>query len=193
MATQKPATNTVALNATGWRDLTASGLAIRVGATAPDLINLFGNLWVYGFDASTIESGYLILHPNHDVKPGSGSGGIEVHVHWAPTNTNTGVVRWGFEYSYARGFSVDVFPAASTEYLEQAGSGVANTHQIVDSGLITIANYEPDGIILARIFRDATHVNDTYTGDAALLSVDIHYQSDRDNTSARTRGAGWDP
>lgn len=190
MTTQRPTALLIKQTATGWRDLVMPGISFRGGAIAPDLVTFVGGIYQYAFDAAIVEELYSIGHPNHDYKPGTQ---VDVHIHWAPSNTNTGVVRWGVEYSFARGFSIEAFPATTTQYLEQAGSGTDRMHQIVDSGLITIANFETDGLIAVRVFRDATHVNDTYNADAFFLGCDFHFQSDRECTSNRLRGGGWDP
>ena len=40
------------------------------------------------------------------------------------------------------------------------------------------------------VFRDAS---DTFVGGVGLELVDLHFQSDRNATTQRNRGAGWDP
>jgi len=38
---------------------------------------------------------------------------------------------------------------------------------------------------MVRLFRDANHVNDTFTGVSHGLTVDVHYQADRLHTLNR--------
>jgi hypothetical protein len=106
-----------------------------------------------------------------------------------PLSSGTGVVRWGLEWTFAiRNDSTPaVFGTTTFTYLEQAACGTPYSHQIIevaDPG-ITLANCEPDTLIQVRIFRDATHVNDTYVGDAIGLFLDAHYRVDRQATPNR--------
>ena len=166
----------------GWNDLTSTLLAGKTtGGAAPAWAAWAGtNIYTWQFSASTIDSLQVApFHFEHDYKIGSA---VYPHIHWKPDDTNTGVVRWGLEFTYAIGHGQAAFPTAtSIIYLEQAGSGEAYKHQIIevpDPG-VTLAGLEPDTIVQTRIFRDATHINDTYTGVAHGLTVDAHYRTDR--------------
>ena len=166
----------------GWNDLTSTLLAGKTTAGAAPVWAAWAgtNIYTWQFSASTIDSLQVApFHFEHDYKIGSA---VYPHIHWKPDDTNTGVVRWGLEFTYAIGHGQAAFPTATdTIYLEQAGSGEAYKHQIIevpDPG-VTLAGLEPDTIVQTRIFRDATHINDTYTGVAHGLTVDAHYRTDR--------------
>jgi len=177
---------------TGWRDLIMPFTASEKGAlNAPDFAKAFDDgsgstgLWGYHFDKSTVEELFMVFHLDHDYKVGTA---FYPHVHWCPTNTDTGTVRWGMEWAYAtrNDDTYSVFgngtPAQTTyTYLEQAAGGTAYAHQVIevaDPG-VTITGAEPDTLFWVRIFRDASHANDTYNNDAIGLSLDAHYQIDR--------------
>ncbi|MEG3619621.1 hypothetical protein V5T82_14230 [Magnetovibrio sp. PR-2] len=170
---------------TGWNDLTAPLNAAKLGGVNDPNFKVFqGGLYAYAFDPNTAEEVFLVFHFDHDIKPGSD---FFPHVHWAPEDTNTGTVRWGIEYSIARGHSQDAFSTPTTVYIEQAATGTAYQHQVAEHATgVSMANLEPDTLVIARMFRDASHANDTYTGDAFAFMVDMHYQTDREVTVNRS-------
>lgn len=96
---------------------------------------------------------------------------IHPHIHIMETGA-TGTIRFGMEYTWA---NVDgVFPAPTTIYGETAADGVTGTHKMLDFGYITNTGEEISSVLHIRLFRDGTHANDTYTGDIAFMSFDIH-------------------
>lgn len=175
----------------GWKDMIMPFYSASAGPalSTPGWVKVrddgAGSTGVYqrGFDDTVEEELFATFHVDHDYKVGTA---WYPHVHWMPLSTGVGVVRWGIEWTYAVRDDVTpaVFGVTQFTYLEQAGCGTANTHQVIevaDPG-ITLANCEPDTLIMCRIFRDATHVNDTYVGDAIGLFLDAHYQIDRNAT-----------
>ena len=170
----------------GWRDMmmpftAATGPGVGTPGFAKVRDDGAGStgVFAYLFDSTIEEELFLTFHVDHDYKVGSA---WYPHVHWMPTTTNTGTVRWGIEWTYApRTTSPTSFGTTQFTYIEQAATGTAYDHliaEVSDPG-ITLANCQPDTVIIARVFRDATHANDTYTGDAAGLFLDAHYQVDR--------------
>ena len=108
------------------------------------------------------------------------------YIHWSPgNNTNTGVVRWGLEYILAKGHGQEAFTSPTTVYVEQAGSGTAYQHQLVQvaegDGILT-ESLEPNSVLMFRVFRDGAHANDTFTGNAFGLYLGLHYQRIREGT-----------
>jgi len=139
-------------------------------------------IYARAFDDTVEESLLTAFHIPHGVADTE----VYPHVHWSPMTTGTGTVRWGFEWVYARGYSQEAFGSTSFEYLEQAGSGAANSHQVIENETpITLPTIGPDGMILGRLFRDCTHPNDTYVGDAIGLFMDFHVYVDRFSTPNR--------
>ena len=172
----------------GWKDLVAdASRANASGGGAPTWAVMVSGIYAYRFSATATNEIWLTFHVPHDVKPNTR---LIPHFHWCSSGTNTGNCRWGLEYSYAKRDNTPnrVFPASTTVYALQAGSGSALAHQIVeipnpdtDGILVT----EPDGLIMCRAFRDGANAADTLTDAAFLLSVDLHYQSDREGTPSR--------
>lgn len=147
-----------------------------------------GSTGVYGyaFSPTLLNELWVDFHLNHDYKVGTA---FYPHIHWAPTNTDTGTVRWGIEWSYAHrtghtGGGPTAFGTTTITYIEQAAPGVVNQHMVAEVAApgITLTAAEPDMVILARVFRDAAHVNDTFTGSALGFFLDAHYQIDRHGT-----------
>jgi len=165
----------------GWRDLVASFTTGRVQGIAQPSWGAWNGtgIFTWQFPANNLKELVLpALHMNHDYKMGSA---IFPHIHWMPETTNTGVVRWGLEISTAKGHGQEAFSTPVTIYIEQAASGTVHTHQVAeipDPGL-QIEGLEPDSLIMVRAFRDAAHANDTFTGAAHGLGMDIHYEADR--------------
>src|SRR5574343_399922 len=164
-----------------WDDYVSSFLAGRTvggGANTPTWATFRNGIEQYRFSATTMnELALSPIHILHSIKPGSK---IYPHIHWANSGTNTGVVRWGIEYTFAKGHQQgadSVFPATSTIYMEQAATGTAYEHMVAEySAGIESANIEPDSLFIARIFRDAAHANDTCTDAVFGLMFDLHYQ-----------------
>jgi hypothetical protein len=169
----------------GWEDLESSFVSAKVaGANVPVFASFVGGINAFQFSATLLKEVFMMpLHVPHDYKPGSF---IYHHIHWSPDDTSTGVVRWGLEYSIAKGHGQQAFPAPTTIYLEQAGNGTAKAHQIIEDTVGIKLDIEPDSLILMRVFRDAAHTNDTYTGSAWGHFMDAHYQTDRKNTPKKT-------
>lgn len=170
-----------------WSDLLGDFAAAAGGGggNAPTWSNFQGNIDAWLFSATVMDELFLNIHVLHDYKRGSE---LFPHIHWAPSDTDTGVVRWGIEYTVAKGHGQQAFPAPSTIYLEQAGSGTAYMHQLIETAEgsgIPATNIEPDTIIMIRVFRDGAHPNDTYASGAFGLFVDIHYQMERIGTPGK--------
>lgn len=163
----------------GWRDNVQSFTAAKVGSSKiPDFLAFVGGVGAYAFSSSLEEEVHMVFHIDHDYELGTA---IFPHVHWSPSDATAGVVRWGIEYTVARGHGQEAFPATQTIYMEQATPEVANQHMVAEISHpgVEIPILEPDCLILCRIFRDATHANDTYAADAFAFTADIHYRADK--------------
>lgn len=166
----------------GWRDNVQPFISAKVGAAKiPTFGVLAGGVGSYQFSPTAEQELFIYFHINHDYELGTA---LFPHVHWSPSTTNTGVVRWGMEFITARGHNQEVFSAPQTIYFEEAAPGIALQHmvtELAEPGLL-IPKLEPDSVILCRIFRDATHVNDTYPDSVFGFMADLHYYSDHYTT-----------
>lgn len=171
-----------------YQDYLISGTAVGIGVNAPDLANLRDGLYLYAFagTGATVEQAFFTVHLLHDIKPGSKP---TFHIHWTHNVASpTGNVKWNIEYSYARGYGVDAYPATTTISTVQA-AGAQYTHHITpdDDMELTLTNMEPDMVLIGRIYRDPTDGSDTFGNDAFLIQIDLHYEVGQIGTYQRNR------
>jgi len=98
----------------GWRDITSSIEVRGSGANDPSFAVYTGTaLRAYSFSASSMKEVFFTFHMPHDYVPGTD---IYFHAHWsnAAATPDTGNVVWGFEYTFAKGFGQQAFPATTT-------------------------------------------------------------------------------
>lgn len=164
----------------GWDDLRVSLVnAQKGGVQDPDFIQVKDDgsgstgVFAYGFDAGTEEELFFAVQIPHDWKEGTA---IRPHIHWCPTNTNTGSVSFGLEYTKATNGSA--FGNTTILDVQQAGSGTAYEHQIAAWDEISMTGDKISTMLLCRVFRDAggSLGTDDYNADAVLLEVDFHYK-----------------
>jgi hypothetical protein len=169
-----------------WNDIIIPAFSLGTGASAPDLVNFLdtGNLTVYGFNgagSTPIEQLYGSFEFFHGWKEGST---ISIHVHWVPTVSSVGNVKWQLEYSWAN--SGAVFPAVTVISVTTASGGTAWTHLKSEFPDVVGTGFTIGSTMNFRLFRDPGDVADTYTDDAGLLSIGIHHQCDTIGSVQRT-------
>lgn len=171
--------------ATTYDDISLSGMSFAPGgAAAPDIIDFVTpNLKIYGFDGgSTPERLYITSESKHEYEEGSE---LEFHVHWAPTTTGAGNVKW---QAYVSWMSVDgIFsaPTLLTGISPARGQAWQNTY--ISLGTMPGTGRTINSQLVIQIFRDPTDVADTYASDAAFIAFGIHYK--KDTVGSRTRTA----
>lgn len=161
----------------GWRDITAPVDVRGAGPNDPSFATYTGTtLRAYQFSASTMNEVFFVFHVPHDWVPGTD---IYLHAHWsnAAAAPNTGNVVWKFDYSFAKGFGQEAFPAVQTTQVIAASPAVRYIHNVSETTAIAIPTMEVDGLLLVRGYRDAANVLDTCTDAVFLHTMDIHYQS----------------
>jgi hypothetical protein len=163
----------VTLTDTAWDDLRfpAAGINPPGAASDPTRDTSDGRLTFSGTLSNIIA---IQAQMPHSWKEGSA---IHPHVHWSPTNTNTGNVKWQMQYKVA---NVDeAFPADWTVVTAlDAGSATSDMHQIANFGEIDMTGKTISCMILILISRLGADVQDTYNADCKLNEVDIHYEMD---------------
>jgi len=161
----------------GWRDLTSSIDVRGVGANDPTFAVYTGTtIRAYQFSASTMNEVFFVYHVPHDYVMGTD---VFFHAHWsnAAASPNMGNVVWKFDYTFAKGFGQEAFPAIQTVQVIAASPATRYTHNISETAAVSIPLMEVDGLILVRAYRDAANVLDTCTDAVFLHTCDIHYQS----------------
>jgi hypothetical protein len=169
-----PAGHQVILANTFWDDLRfpAAGINPPGAAADPTQDTTDGRL-VFSASAENIVA--IQAQMPHSWKEGST---ISPHIHWSPTSTHTGNVKWQMKYKIANVF--EAFPAEWTTVTAlQAAAGVSDTHQLTDfDGDITMTGKTLSAMILILISRLGADGADTYTGTVKLNEIDIHYEID---------------
>lgn len=172
-----------------YNDYLVPGLALETtGPNSPDIAELRDGLYLTAFagTGATVEQGFFSLHLLHDLKKDSTP---TFHVHWTHNQASpTGDVKWFIDYSFARGYGLDTFPAPTTlSYVQTAGAQY--THHITDDDSMAVneANLEPDGQLICRLYRDPADAEDTFAADAFVIGVDMHYQMGQIATKQRNR------
>ena len=170
--------------ADGWRDNIVEIKVDSSSPNAPTLGAIRGGILAWQFAPGELTEAHSAFHVDHDYMAGTK---LYLHVHWVNTSTSIGTVRWGFEYSVAKGHQQQAFPATTTVYVEQATTGTAYMHMVGEVSEINAIDgaalgIEPDTVILCRIFRDGASVNDTLNETVFGIFLDLHYQADRATT-----------
>lgn len=130
---------------------------------------------VYLFDANSDECVDGSLQLSHKYREGTD---LSCHIHWAPITTSTNSVVWQMDYTITN--PNGTFGNPTQVFVQDAGDGTANKHQIVDFADIDCSACGISAILLAHVCRDANGTNgtDNMAGDVAGISLDCHYQVD---------------
>ena len=176
--------DTLRLSDTVWDDIKINGLGVRLGSVNPPGWTQFrddgagsSGTYLYGFDDAAEEQVFFEIQIPHKYKQGTD---LKFHIHWSTTTGNAGDCVWALEYSVVH---IDgVFPETSTISAACTASGVAYTHEIHDVGTIDGTGLKESSVLVGRLYRDATAVADTLTGDALLVSADFHYELEKMGT-----------
>ena len=163
--------------ATMWDDLRLP-LYARTGGTPPTFSSGFAgnaNLYAWRFAFGATNNMYFEAQMPH----GWNGGQIFPHVHWAPTTTNTGIIRWIWEITWVN--INGTFGASQTYNCDSTIATASQWKNIVagGSGLTpTVSQNIISSCMVGRLYRVGSGAFDTYPDPAALVSIDIHYQLD---------------
>jgi hypothetical protein len=180
------------LDRIGWKDL-INDLVIRgSGVNAPSYVQI-GATGMYAYEfvgtGASFREAFVNFHINHDYL---GASDIHFHVHFLTADANAGNVKWYAQVAYAKRDSAAFNLGALVNVnVTIAAAGVQYQHQVAEvvvsaaagaGGLLDNANFETDGILMVRFYRDPADVADTYGSSVFVLCADCHYQSDHTNT-----------
>jgi hypothetical protein len=166
-------------DATVWDDLRvpAQNTIINPTKSEPAFEEFTDGLFVYKFDTTNAddESVHFVAQMPHAYKEGSDIG---PHLHWSPDTSNTGNVRWQLEYVIAN-IDNTFDTTATSETITVAAGGTALFHEYDEFSDIDGTGLTISHIIMCRLTRLSTSdVLDTFTGNAAFLEFDFHYEID---------------
>ncbi len=166
--------------ATVWDDIWVDALSTRLGPIKQPTFAKFADdgagstgVFTYMFaDNSEQQVFFGVLIP-HGYKLGSD---LHPHVHWSPQTTDTGQIDWFLEYTVA---NLDgTFGNTATITMSDDGDGTINKHQKAETDTIDGSSLTLASKLICRLYRDGGQGNDDFTGDAALLEFDIHFEQD---------------
>lgn len=168
-------------NATTWKDIIILGLGLRAGGTAPTFAASQNGIFGLRFDAGTSQSAHGAAEIPHDYMEG---GALHFHVHWTPTTTNTGNIVWGLEYSIANP-GATFGTSATVAMTPTAAPGIVGRHMMTELVEIVGTGIKIGAIVKFRIFRQ-NGGTDTFTGNAFLESLGVHYEADTTGSREET-------
>ena len=163
-----------------WDDIILPAEALGTGASAPDLIFINGsNMRAYGFNGTnTLEQLYGGFELAHTYKEGTD---LRPHIHWFPTTTGTGNVKWQLEYIIKN--NDEIFTGTSTTIVAiDSADGNAYQNFAVEFDVIDGTDLTIGAQCKFRLFRDPTDAEDTYGADAGLSTLGVHYEIDSDGS-----------
>lgn len=147
------------------------------GPQDPSLENFdpIPNMKLYGFkDGNETNELFCIFEVPHEYKPGTE---LRPHIHWTPNDDQGGVVKW--QLCYSIGDNGVPFQAGTTIAALSSALGRDTYNSKEFDPPIPASNITGGTIIVCRLFRDATDPDDNYPGIAKLLTIGLHYQSEK--------------
>lgn len=169
-----------------WDDLMET-IAYRnlTGGNNPTWGTLWNNHQGMLFSGTIMNQVFLTYHFKHDIalnKP------VFPHVHFTPMDNNPGTVRFGWEYSIAKGHGQESYATTDSlvyiDFTFPANSFKRNFVAELASPGISSTSIEPDANMKVRLFRDGA--NDSYNSDIHVWQADIHYMKARLGTKNKS-------
>lgn len=167
-------------DAARWDDLNAAAISLGTAASAPDPVNIASTgIPGRGFDGNaTTEQLFWITEIPHSYREGTA---IELHAHWTPATTGTGTVIWRADYFWVN--RNGTFSTATTITVTHNIAADSQWDEITTNfALIAGTGMHYGSRFGCRFYRDPG--TDTYTGDAVLTNLGLHFQTDTPGGSA---------
>lgn len=150
--------------------LSAANIKSGAGGLAPTAATI-GATPVLQFSTAANNTAYFTIHIPCDWDPTTD---MEIHVHWAPTNGNSGTVQWDVDYTSLASESDEVLTAGLTSLTVQ-DSTQSLQDEVLESPSMTIlaANIAVGDILSIALTRDVSE--DNYGASASLINIAIEY------------------
>ena len=130
-------------------------------------------VYAWKFDKTTTEQVFFNVLMPHSWKEGTV---LTPRVHWAVPKIDAGAVRWGLEYTIAD--TNGIFPITTSIEATDISDETILKHQIVSLPEIDMTGRKIGAIICCRLYRNPTHIDDNFPGDASFIELDFNHQTD---------------
>lgn len=172
--------------ATNWDDFVVSpAVGKNSGGAVPGWSAFVDNIFAHKFEDTKTQSLDFSIQLPHSYKPGST---LYPHIHWSPmTAAGTTRVLWQITYqwvNYGAAYNGTTSTNITGYTLANEGSPARSLVQYescitpIGAG-ITGTGMNISSILMCKLTRLGSNtVEDNYTGDAAILSIDFHYEVD---------------
>jgi hypothetical protein len=146
---------------------TFAALTVRAGGSTPA-----ERVLIWAFDAATIE--YLdlkcVLMPNY------AGGGVTFTLPWSATSATSGVTRWGGAFRRVADDAEDIDASHTYDYNDVDDTAASAAGELSYPTLAFTDGADMDStaageVFIFRVRRNASHANDTMTGDAELWGI----------------------
>lgn len=185
-------TDLAARTALSWAQIGGEPSVREGTANAPSLDVFRDGIYAWSYPNGQLAQAYTTFDVPFDWAEGTD---LVVGIHWSPgSNTNTGTVRFGLEFTYAWSYGPDGasnrFGASQTIYINASqADGVAYTSYINfndPANNFPAAYVQPNMRFLVRIFRDGGNVADTFGAPIYIIGTDFFYQTNKFGTSTKS-------
>jgi len=157
--------------------------AMKRGVGSPPAENLEDGFPTLDFDDSSTEEVFVKSHAVTDV---DNSENVYVHLDFFVDSSpaTDKVVRWGVEYKVVEHGEVFDFSSGTTiKIFDTTILATTDNKELIstEDGLYVNAADVPanGGMLIFRLYREGGHANDTYTGDARLVNVNMVYTANK--------------
>ena len=165
-----------------WKDENFDVASYRAtGVAPPDVVTIPGTtIATVAFNGTTTaEDISACKELNHDYQEG---GDIYFHVHWYPTSTAIGDVKWNIDYYITKWNKGTV--ASGTMSAIGTTTGVSWMPIITSFGPLELGELAEIGSqIHFRFYRNPNDVQDTYGANAAVATIGYHYPTNSRGSS----------
>lgn len=158
--------NVVAVKKVLFPNANAPQPTMRTGGSTPA-----ERIAVYAFDAGTIE--YLDFQCE---LVGYDGGGLTFTLPWSAASATSGATRWGIAIRAMVDDAEDIDAAHTYDYNDAddtaaSASGELSYPTITFTDGVDMDSWAVGQLAIVRVRRNATHANDTMTGDAELWDI----------------------
>lgn len=174
--------------AEGWQNLSAP-LEVDGVLNAATTVS-FGGVPAHSFEPTNNNYAGAKFNIPHGYVDGSD---VYPHVHFTIDQPGDGVVRFGFTYRYAKEYvhggdnTYARYSDPVTQYVEVTlDAGDLEMQMIAEVGTpLNSPGITKDSVILMSIFRDASHVNDTFPYPVIITQADLYVRMQGFGTATR--------